>query len=340
MKPEEALSYYNIEGAVEKIAPFGLGHINDTYLVQLENQDLLLQRINTSIFKNTKALEHNLKLVFDTASDLFPSHFKTNHGNYHLQEHNEVWRLQKLITNSDAPAFVDGTKTAFQIGLGFGQFTHKLIEIDANQAQEAIPEFLNLGLRIEKFEDVVYSNPLNRNAIADELIQKALGYRWIKRHFMNLIKKGLPERVCHNDTKSTNILLDKSSGKFLKVIDLDTIGPGHVMFDFGDMIRSMATHAEEDSRDTLNSKLRPELIEANRKGYLEACGSVLTDQEIESLNFGTLYMTYFTGVRMLTDYLEGDIYYRIEQADDNLVRARNQFYVLDLLSAYFNFNNG
>ena len=92
MRPEEALSYYNIEGAVDKIAPFGLGHINDTYLVQLESQSFLLQRINTTIFQNSNALEHNLNLVFGAAPNLFPPHFLTVHGNYHLQEQNEVWR--------------------------------------------------------------------------------------------------------------------------------------------------------------------------------------------------------------------------------------------------------
>lgn len=335
MKPEEALLYYNIEGAVEEIAPFGLGHINDSFKVNTTTGAFLLQRINTSIFKDVEALESNLRMILFNAPELFPEHIQAHNSVYHVESDNEVWRLQRFVENSTAPTSVDDIEVANQIGYGFGCFTKELIDLDVNLLQEAIPDFHHLGLRIAKFEAAVKTDVMARTDHTSELIAKARAYTWIWDHFLDLVQDGLPRRTCHNDTKSTNILLNVRSNEFLKVIDLDTVGAGYVLFDFGDMIRSIAIQSNEGDREGLNQALQVELIQSVKEGYLNACGTVLTEQELDSLSFGSLFMTYFTGIRMLTDYLEGDIYYRIQEPDDNLVRANNQFYILDLLTTYY-----
>lgn len=335
MKPAEALIHYDIEGAVKSIAPFGLGHINETFRVELIDSVLLLQRINTSIFKDLDAFETNLSVIINASNELFPFHYQTKEGDYHLSQQGEVWRLQEFVAHSIAPSLIKSPEMAFQLGYGFGRFTQEMAQIAPSSVKEAIPNFHSLPPRIKRFQDVVEQNPQKRNQNCKGLIERTLEYVWIQKHFEKLIENGLPKRVCHNDAKSTNILLDKEGGQFLKIIDLDTVGPGYTMFDFGDMIRSIAIQAYEGDRNFMSYDLQIDLIEANRKGYLSTCGDLLSTEEIDSLYFGSLYMTYFTGIRMLTDYLEGDVYYKIDQSDDNYIRARNQFYVLDLLNDHF-----
>ena len=227
---------------------------------------------------------------------------------------------------------------AFQLGYGFGKFTKQMDLIAPSSVKETIPNFHSLLPRIKKFKEVVEQNLKNRNQNCTRLIERALEYVWIQEHFERLVEAGLPKRVCHNDAKSTNILLsEKKTEQFLKIIDLDTVGPGYTMFDFGDMVRSLATHGEESDRDIIGKPLQTELIDLNKEGFLSTCSDVLSQEELVTLDFGSLFMTYFTGIRMLTDFLEGDVYYRIHQWDDNLVRAANQFYVLDLLNDYLKY---
>lgn len=341
MKPEEALSYYQVEGAIEKIAPFGLGYINDTFLVKTMSSQYLLQKVNNKVFRVPSAIENNIRLVLAHAPELFPTFERTKQGDIHLVDQNdEIWRLQQFIAHGEAPTAVHEPSEAYQIGFGFGSFTRSLIQVDPEEVQEAIPNFLDIGLRFAKFEAVVALDPLGRNTRAKELINSARNYEWIHQHFLRLVKEGLPSRVCHNDTKTTNILVDVNTRLFSKVIDLDTIGPGYVLFDFGDMIRSMATPSHEADQLGVSGPLQTKLIEAVRNGYLDACGMCLEPSEIDSLSFGGLYMTYFTGIRMLTDYLEGDVYYKIASEDDNLIRARNQFYILDLLADHYQIIHG
>lgn len=338
MTPEEALSYYHIQGAVKSIAPFGLGHINDTFKVETTEGAFLLQKVNTNIFKNPEMLEANLTVVLSHAPDLFAEHIQTEQASYHLLAPKACWRLQAFVPNSFGPQTVENKASAFQLGRGFGEFTLAMHGISPELVSEAIPNFHHLGLRIERFKAVYKVNALKRNEQAAELIEKALKYTWIWHAFEKWKEARLPKRICHNDTKSNNLLLDKHSHGFLKVVDLDTIGPGYAMFDYGDMVRSLATHGQEGDRDIIAKPLQVSLIKSNKEGFLSKCGHVLSKEELASLDFGSLFMTYFTAIRMLTDFLEGDVYYRINAWDDNLVRARNQFYVLDLLNDYFEFD--
>lgn len=334
MQPEEALQYYRIEGAVKSIAPFGLGHINDTYQVDLDDRSLLLQKINTGIFQQPQILEENLKAALKTAPELFAFHLKTIDDHYHLISNEQCWRLQEFVPGSYAPQVVEEVKMAFQIGAGFGEFMSEMSSISGDLVKESIPNFHHLGLRIDRFREVVSLNLQGRNQKVPELIDKAFDYSWIWQEFEKLVAAGLPQRICHNDTKSNNILLSKKTNEFLKVIDLDTLGPGYAFFDYGDMVRSMATHGHEGDRDVIGRPLQLDLIKANKEGYLSTCAHVLNQHELDTLDFGSLFMTYFTGIRMLTDFLVGDIYYRIHEWDDNLIRSSNQFYVLDLLSQH------
>ena len=331
MKPAEALSYYEIEGVVKSITPFGLGHINDTFQAFVGDQVYLLQRINTRIFQNPNALEANLSKLLDTAPHLFTKHYQTKGGEYHLISGNELWRLQNFEAHTHAPEAITTESMAFQLGYGFGQFTAAVDFYKASDFEETIPHFLDLPSRIMRFQNVLNDNSLQRNKEVEELIQIALDFRWIVDDFNLLVKSGLEQRICHNDAKGTNILFNQKTDSFHKIIDLDTVGPGYSLFETGDMIRSLAIAAKEGEREVKQLPLRVDLIKSMIRGYLGACEGVLSAEEKSSLAFGGLYMTYFTAIRQLTDYLEGDVYYQINAPDDNKIRAANHFYILELL---------
>ena len=148
-------------------------------------------------------------------------------------------------------------------------------------------------------------------------------FSWIEEEFLKLKLLNLPVRVCHNDTKSTNVLLDNDSKQLLKVVDLDTVGPGYALYDFGDMMRSMLASHPENAPDIGNLSILEDRYQHMLETYVESANGVLTDDEIESLGFGGLYMTYLMAIRFLTDYLNGDVYYRIAYTNENLVRAKN-----------------
>jgi hypothetical protein len=168
-----------------------------------------------------------------------------------------------------------------------------------------------------------------------DLVAQVESFAWINEKMNSLWVSGLPARVCHNDTKIDNILLNKKSATFQHVIDLDTVGAGTMLYDFGDLMRTCISPTKESERDLNQIVFRNEIFETLSDGFMKSVASFITPIEKENLYFGGIYMTYIMAVRFLTDYLNGDIYYKISFVDENLVRTKNQMALLNLMAKKF-----
>lgn len=329
--PVEALRAFNIPGAIDKIALFGSGHINDTYEVEVESRTYLLQRVNQSVFEHPERIEHNLKKLLSKEGGLFVRHYRTAGGGLHHQNTSGTWRLTDFIPHAYAPETADSLAEVREVARGFGQFIAHTHKLSADDFEEPIARFHDLDWRLAQFHQSVKTADKTRMNTALELIEKVNQAHWITKHFKELLDKGLPRRVCHNDTKLNNCLLSQKDCQFEYLIDLDTVGPGYVIFDFGDLIRTTISPALENEVDESLITVRMDYYQHLEEGFMESCKEVLLPIEIESLKFGGLYMTYIMAIRFLTDYLNGDIYYKTSFKDENQIRARNQLRLLEKL---------
>lgn len=329
----KALQAYNIKGAVAEIAPFGLGHINDSYLVKADGHQYLLQRLNQSVFQSPETVESNLSALLDHGADLFVKHYKTNDHRYHYRHADDYWRLMDFIEDAYAPETAVNLKEVEKVAEGFGRFTAFSNQLDPEDYRESIPKFHDLKWRLEELKSAIRNDQANRLNLCKDLVEKAESFDWIETKMDRLISEGLPSRVCHNDTKLNNCLIAKSDHEFRYIIDLDTIGPGYVLFDFGDLMRTTASPTAENELDEFKIQVRKEFLEVLYKGFISESKSILTKVEMDSLLFGGVYMTYIMAVRFLTDYLNGDTYYKISFENENFIRARNQLRLLELLNA-------
>ncbi len=316
-----------MQGAIESIALFGSGHINDSYHVRTSDESYLLQKINTSVFRDSEVLEANLTGLFSTDSDILVEHIKTTTGKWLLNSDSGVWKLQVFGEGTFAPTLADDLLLVREVGRGFGKFTALSQHLSIDNFKEAIPNFHSLKWRLNQLDEAVEGDIARRVTKAGHLIDLANKYRWISKR-MDELAGQLPLRVCHNDTKIDNVLLAKATNQFKYVIDLDTAGPGYVLYDFGDMMRTLLSPTKESETDQSKIELRHNYFESLKEGFLEECGTMLDPLEIDSLSFGGLYMTYIMAIRFLTDYLNGDQYYKISFEEENYIRSRNQFVLL------------
>ncbi|KYG78266.1 hypothetical protein AWW68_05735 [Roseivirga spongicola] len=327
----KALELYNIKGAIDSVAPFGLGHINDSFVVMAEGKKYLLQRLNTAVFPKPEVVENNLRRILSLAPELFAHHVLGKNGKYHQFDGESFWRLQEFVADSYAPEKL-GLNELEEIAKGYGRFTASFSAENLSDYVEAIPKFLDLTHRLNQFEEALRKDKAGRKSKVSSEIEAVLSFQWVEDRFNNLVEAGLPHRVCHNDTKAANCLLAQPSGQFLKVVDLDTVGPGYAMFDMGDMLRSMLFNIPENDSNLSGLAFDNKRFETILNSYLKECSHALTPVEIETLPLGGLCMTYITAVRFLTDYLNGDVYYKVTFEGENLVRARNQLKILELMS--------
>lgn len=328
----KALLSYDIKGAVDKIALFGSGHINDTYLIEIGEKEYLLQKLNQNVFQYPERVENNLKVLLENDSDLFVKHYQTSKSTFHHQNENGIWRLTSFVGDGYAPQKATKLHEVSEAAKGFGQFITFTNSLDSNSFSETIPRFLDMGWRLEQLDDAIKNNLANRFTLAEDLVNKAKSFSWVHDKMSDLFGEGLPERVCHNDTKLDNCLLHKFDSSFAHIIDLDTLGPGSVLFDFGDLMRTTLSPTAENELDESKIEIRSAYLEALKEAFLSTCEDVLTPMEKENLLFGGLYMTYITAIRFLADYLNGDTYYRIAFENENFVRARNQLRLLELMN--------
>ncbi len=319
------------------------GHINHTYILEFRQekgnmQRYILQLINTHVFRNPDQLMHNIvgvtqylrELILKTGGD--PERetmtvFHTKDGKTHYVDDNDrCWRCYNYIEDSYSCQAIDEPKTFYNAAQAFGRFQCLLADYPSHTLYETIPNFHNTVSRFQALETAVKQDLAGRAANVRDEIEFAFARRNDTGILLNLVEAGrLPLRVTHNDTKLNNVLFDKASGTGICVVDLDTVMPGLSLYDFGDSIRFGANTAAEDERDLSKVSLSLELYEAYCAGYLSEAGKSLKEEEIRQLAFSGKLMTLECGMRFLTDYLNGDTYFRIAYDDHNLVRCRTQF---------------
>ena len=323
---------FQTKGAALSCEPYGNGHINATYLVKTDEEQYILQRINHHIFQDVPGLMRNVERVtaFLAEKDPDPRHslhlVPAKDGAAYVEAEGEFYRMYDFVHDSiclDAP---ETEEDFYQSAVAFGSFQRQLADFPANELSETIPRFHDTPNRYRALRAAIEKDALGRAASCREEIEFALTREADAAVMINLLAAGeLPLRVTHNDTKLNNVMLDAKTRKPLCVIDLDTVMPGLAANDFGDSIRFGANTGAEDEKDLKKISLSLARYEAFARGFLEACGKALTPKEIETLPWGAKLMTLECGVRFLTDYLEGDTYFRIHRPEHNLDRARTQF---------------
>ncbi|MGL4344868.1 MAG: phosphotransferase [Cellulosilyticaceae bacterium] len=331
---------FQFEGLILSIEPTGNGHINDTYLVTTTAKPrYILQRINHRIMKDPVKLMHNIESVLlhlnnklKGANDvdlsreiltLIPTHTGES---LHQDGRGDFWRSYLFIEDTISYDIVPNAEVFYSCGKKFGQFQQLLSDFDASSLHEIIPNFHNTPVRYANFSAALECDALSRAEDIQDEIQFVLERQSDTHYLLDQLKSGiLPLRVTHNDTKANNILIDAQTDKALCVIDLDTIMPGLSAYDFGDCIRSGANAAAEDETDLSKVYIVTELFESLAKGFIESVGTSFSKEEVLSLLMGAKMMTFECGMRFLTDYLEGDHYFKIHRPQHNLDRARTQF---------------
>lgn len=350
---EDALYAFGFGLQCSYVKPFGEGHINETYAVYMPTEEgdefaYILQRVNNNVFKDPAGVMENIFGVTEYLRNVIReeggdpdretlSCIKTKNGcTYFEDNEGQPWRCYNYISNSVCYQLVEDSEQFYQSGNSFGHFLKQLGNYPASSLKETIPDFHNTVKRFENLEKALKRDIKNRAVTCRPEIAFALDRKQDCKVLVEQQENGtLPLRVTHNDTKLNNILFDAETGKGLCIIDLDTIMPGLAANDFGDSIRFGAATAEEDERDLDKMHFDISLYEMYVKGYLEATRDVLTPEEVESLPWGARLMTFECGIRFLTDYLEGDTYFKTAYPEHNLVRARTQFRLVDEMEQQF-----
>lgn len=343
---------FQIGGAFVDAKPWGTGHINDTYLVTHSKDGTfvraILQRINHNIFKNPPAVMENItrvtdhirdKLIADGADDIarrvltvIPTYDGTA---YHKDSEGNYWRAYVFIENGKTyDTFQSGT-FAYEAARMFGRFLKMLTDLPGPTLNETIVDFHNSPKRFQAFVSTLKADPHNRAKDVKAEIEFVFEHVWIFDVLQELVKKGqIPIRVIHNDTKINNIIFDDRTNEGLCVIDLDTVMPGLSLYDFGDMVRTGTCLAEEDERDLSKVTLRMDLFENLLRGFLEETNSFLTPMEKKHLPFAGKLITFEQCVRFLTDYLDGDLYYKVHRERHNLDRCRTQLKLVESITEH------
>lgn len=351
---EDAIYAFGFGQKCSYVKPFGEGHINETYAVYMQEEDgsdvpqYVLQRLNINVFKNPSQVMENIfgvteflrEVIREEGGDVDRetlSYIKTKSGETYFEDaQGQPWRCLHFISNSVCYQTVEEPDQFYQSAKSFGHFLKQLGNYPAESLHETIPQFHDTVKRFRDFAKAVKKDVKNRSRSCKKEIAFALEREEDCGVLMEQLNKGiLPLRVTHNDTKLNNILFDSDTDKGLCIIDLDTIMPGLAANDFGDSIRFGASTAEEDEKDLEKVHFDIHLYELYVKGYLEMAKDVLTPAEIESLPWGARLMTLECGMRFLTDYLQGDVYFKTAYPEHNLVRARTQFKLVKEMEEQF-----
>jgi hypothetical protein len=332
-----------IGGNLVEATPLGHGHINDTFVATYSRAGrsarYVHQRINQHVFHDPEAVMDNIarvtqhiraKLLAAGAPDaarrvltLIPVR---DGRTFHRATDGSYWRTYLFIENAHIQDVVETPEQAYQAALTFGQFQQQLADLPAPRLAETIPHFHDTPDRFAKLEQAVARDTVNRVSQAKAEIEFAMRHKKMTRTLLDLHARGaIPERITHNDTKFNNVMLDDATGEALCVLDLDTVMPGLALYDFGDMVRTATCPCAEDETDLSKVRMEIPMFEALVRGYLAAVGGVLNATEKRHLAFAGKLMTFEVGIRFLTDYLEGDHYFKIHRPAHNLDRCRNQF---------------
>lgn len=344
---EQIVAQFNINGEVAEIKPLGNGLINTTYKVKTAAEstpDYVLQHINNAIFPDVEMLMNNIiavtshirkKLEAANTTDInrkVLTFVPAKDGKYFYFDGEKYWRIMEFIPDAVTKSAVT-PESSYEVGRTFGNFQATLADIPV-QLGETIKDFHNMEFRLQQLHEAVAEDKAGRVAkvkdLLDELEKRADEMCKAER----LHREGkLPKRVCHCDTKVDNMMFDKD-GNVLCVIDLDTVMPNFVFSDFGDFLRSAANTSVEDEKDLSKVNFNMDIFKAFSRGYIESAGVFLTPVEVENLPYAAKLFPYMQAVRFLTDYINGDTYYKIAYPEHNLVRTRAQFKLLQSVEAH------
>ncbi len=347
----EIVPAFTIEGETLDPLRIGTGHINDTFLVRVNEgsgHDYVLQRINGKIFMDIPGLMENIERVtshirgkIEKIPGSQPDRecltlMRAIDGkSYFLDERADYWRMYIFIKNCHSCDIVRTSGQAFEGGRAFGKFQAFLTDLPGGPLHETIPDFHNIEKRLDDFFHIVGNDPFNRAIMAKReisFIEKRTD-QMMKIH--DLVRTGkIPLRITHNDTKFNNVLLDEND-KALCIIDLDTVMNGCVHYDFGDSIRTVANTGAEDENDLSRVSMNILLFEAFARGFLSELAGCLNNDEIDNLTFSSGLMTFIIGLRFLTDYINGDKYFRIHYPGQNLARTKAQFKLIESMEVQY-----
>ena len=328
---------FSLYGDLISVEPYGNGHINDTFAVVCDQCGTrvryILQRINTNVFRDPVNLMDNISRV--------TSHLATKADNcrqtltlvpakdgksYIVDADGNYFRTYLFIENATSYDILENSRQAYEAASAFGKFQADLADIPGGRLVETIKDFHNTLARVAQLENAIKLDKMNRVKDVAAEIDFVLSRKSMTEKLIALQNEGaIPERITHNDTKLNNVMIDDATGKGICVIDLDTVMPGLAHYDFGDMVRTGTSPAPEDEVDLSKIYMRFENFEALLRGYCSTAGKVLNDCELEHLPFAGALITLEIGTRFLTDYLEGDVYFKTHRAGHNLDRCRSQF---------------
>jgi hypothetical protein len=323
--------------------PHGSGHINDTFAVTFDDGGksvrYILQRINQRVFRDVPRLMDNIARVSaHVAAEVGreprgqpPAQaltlIRTVRGEtFHRDAEDRCWRAYVFVEQASTHDIVTSPRLAREAAFAFGRFQRQLANLAGPRLHETIPHFHDTRRRYQAFQRALGADVRNRAGVVAAEVRFAREREALAGVLLDLQARGdMPERVTHNDTKVNNVMLDDATGVGVCVIDLDTVMPGLSLYDFGDMVRSATNSAAEDERDLARVKSQLAIFEGLVEGYLAATRGFLNPVEAQHLVTAGRLMTFEVGLRFLTDYLEGDVYFKTKHADHNLDRCRNQF---------------
>lgn len=339
----EVSKHFQLQGDLVQVMHWGNGHINDTFLLvyqigKMGRLKVILQKMNKNVFPKPVELMENVmgvtgflyKKIEAIGGDpmretlnVIPS---VDDLPYYQDEDGEYWRAYVFITDASSYDVPETEEDFYESAYSFGKFQSMLSDYPAETLHETIVKFHDTRNRFANFKKAVEEDVMGRVAEVQEEIQFVLDREADACFFAEMIdRKEIPIRVTHNDTKLNNIMLDNVTRKGICVVDLDTVMPGLAMYDFGDSIRSGASTGAEDEKDLSKISCDMGLFDVYTKGFLAGCEGRLTSKEIELLPMGAKIMTFECGMRFLTDYLQGDVYFKIHRPEHNLDRTRTQF---------------
>jgi len=342
------LDQFTLAEKVVSAEPFGNGHINDTLKVTNEKGEIkyVLQRINHLIFTNVDMLQSNIntvtthirkKLEAKGENDIdrkVLTFLPTKDGKPYYFDGDSYWRVCLFIPNSKSYEEVT-PELSYEAGKAFGDFQSMLSDLPEGSLGETIPNFHNMEFRLQQFHDAVKANAAGRLEEVKDLIEEVEKRAEAMCIQERLYREGkLQKRTNHCDTKVNNMMFDADTDKVLCVIDLDTVMPGFVLSDIGDFIRTGANTGAEDDENLDNVNVNMDIFKAYTRGYMETAKAFLSPLEISLLPYGGRLLTYMQTVRFLTDYINGDTYYKIHSPKHNLIRTKAQFKLLQSLEEH------
>jgi len=341
------ISNFRIYGDFLGARHYGSGHINTTFKITMNQAGTevayILQRINTNIFKDPIGLLNNIELVTNHQKKYYSESSESSRNSltllktwenqsYFLDDKGIYWRVYLFISDAVTHQKMKNAKIAFQTGNSFGLFQKSIMDLEPKNLSVTIPNFHNTIKRFDFFEQSVNENKSGRIKDISEEIDFLVHRKNKASLLLDMLKnKEIPERIVHNDTKLNNIMFDKHTDKPVCVIDLDTVMPGVLAYDFGDMVRIGASSAIEDETNLEKVYINYDYFEALLDGYISATKDYITNNEIVSLLYGCYVILYEMALRFLSDHINGDIYFSIHRENHNLDRTRNQIHLLKSL---------